>query len=302
MTTPTKSRPSASPPPCKQLRQGPQMTIESSLSNLSRRLKEIIGLESEPVAVYLVAISDENRPAVGAFTRAPGHRYCQLLMRARRGESVQLTAEDIACPAAAAAFGWRLLPEGLATGKGLVGFGIVSKPATGRRMFEGMPQFAQGAVSIIAACPLSLAPAIPDVVVVEGSPEQLMWLLLADLNVADGQRRRADTAVLQATCVDATIIPHLEHRMNFSLGCYGCREATDLGPGETVIGFPGAAIDSIVAALECLSEKAIGRSRAKVVLENLARGKSTARAGDPSFHDPSATNIDPPKKGRTDVD
>ena len=233
------------------------------ISRLSGRMKDILGLGSEPVAVYLGSHDTEPRSGIDAFPRAPGHRYCQLLMRARRGESVRFTAEDIACPAAAAAFGWKSLPEGLATGKGLVGFGIVSQAETGRTMFEGMPRLNAGTVDHIAACPLALAPAMPDVIVVEGLPEQLMWLLLADLNVAGGQRRHSNTAVLQATCVDATLIPHLEHRMNYGLGCYGCREATDLAPGETVLGFPGEALESLVAALEALDEKAIARSRAK---------------------------------------
>lgn len=95
-----------------------------------------------------------------------------------------------------------------------------------------------------------------------------MWLTLADLNVACGERRRGDTAVLQATCVDATIIPFLEQRLNFSLGCYGCREATDLGLHESVLGFPGARLGLLLAALECLANKAVGRSRAKAVFQN----------------------------------
>lgn len=48
------------------------------------------------------------------------HRYCQALMRARQGESVLLDDSGIACPAAAGAFGFRPLPTGLQTGKGLV--------------------------------------------------------------------------------------------------------------------------------------------------------------------------------------
>ena len=97
-----------------------------------------------------------------------------------------------------------------------------------------------------------------------------MWLLLADLNVHGGERRMGDTAVLQATCVDATVIPHLEQRLNFSLGCYGCREATDLTPGETVLGFPGALLDPLLGALEMLHAKAVPRSRAKLAHACLA--------------------------------
>ena len=238
----------------------------------ARRLVEILGIDTEPVAVFLMG--PEIPPPTESFRNVTGHRYCQLLMRARHGESVALAPEELACPAAAAAFGFRPLPEGLATGKGLVGFGIVDDPGTGRRMFEGMPRLEPGRVTLIAAAPLSAVRAIPDVVVVEGPPEALMWLALADLNVAGGVRRRGDTAILQATCVDATLIPYLEQRLNFSLGCYGCREATDLGPNESVLGFPGARLEPLLAALESLANKAVGRSRAKSAFENLNKKES----------------------------
>jgi uncharacterized protein (DUF169 family) len=237
----------------------------------AQRMKDILGLETEPVAVFLLGPDDAR--ADGTFTRVRGHRFCQLVMRARRGESVLLTADELACPAAAAAFGLRPLPPGLASGKGLVGFGIVAEPGTGRTMFEGMPHLEPGRISAIAAAPLATARALPDVIVVEGRPEALMWLVLADLNVAGGARRLADTAVLQATCVDATVIPFLDGRLNFSLGCYGCREATDLGPDESVLGFPAASLEALVGALERLAGKAVARSRAKVAFGNLQRGE-----------------------------
>ena len=74
-------------------------------------------------------------------------------------------------------------------------------------------------------------------------------MLLADLNLAGDSRRDGSTAVLQATCVDATMIPHLEDRLNFSLGCYGCRDATDLAPAETVLGFPGRMLEALYVLL-----------------------------------------------------
>ena len=233
----------------------------------ARRLIDILGIDTEPVAVFL--LGPESPPPTSSLKKVTAHRYCQLLMRARHGESVALAPEELACPAAAAAFGFRPLPEGLATGKGLVGFGIVDNPDTGRRMFEGMPRLEPGRVTLIVASPLCAAQTLPDVIVVEGPPEALMWLALADLNLAGGERRRGDTAVLQATCVDATIIPYIEQRLNFSLGCYGCREATDLGVHESVLGFPGARLEPLLAALESLANKAVGRSRSKSIFENL---------------------------------
>jgi uncharacterized protein (DUF169 family) len=109
---------------------------------------------------------------------------------------------------------------------------------------------------------------------VEGPAEVLMWLLLADLNVHGGERRTGNTAVLQATCVDATVIPYLQQTLNFNLGCYGCREATDIKPGETVLGFPGALLEPLLDALQMLRAKAIPRSRAKLAHECLAGSQS----------------------------
>jgi uncharacterized protein (DUF169 family) len=253
------------------MRRDVMMNIETSpIAAAASRLKEILGLTTDPVAVFLLRADADEAP-FGAIEKVKAHRYCQLLMRARRGESLRLDPAELACPAAAAAFGLRPLTKGLATGKALAGFGIVSDPATGRAMFEGMPRLPAGGVCGIAACPLRAAPRMPEVIVVEGPPEPLMWLALADLNLAGGQRRRADTAVLQATCVDATVIPFLERRLNFSLGCYGCREATDLGPEETILGFPGASLHDLVAALEHLAGKAVGRSRSRAAFHNLRK-------------------------------
>ena len=70
------------------------------------------------------------------------------------------------------------------------------------------------------------------------------------------------TVVLQATCVDS-IIPYKQHRMNLSYGCYGCRDATDIGPDESVLGFPYSDFDGVVEYIEYLSMKAIPNSRNK---------------------------------------
>ena len=89
---------------------------------------QAVGLESAPVAVFLLAPDADMAPFAG-WAPVERHRYCQALMKARRGERVILEADTLACPAAAKAFGFKPLPEGLQTGKGLVGFGIVAETA-----------------------------------------------------------------------------------------------------------------------------------------------------------------------------
>lgn len=100
------------------------------IQSLGNRMISILDLKASPVGVKL--LSDEGNSPQQAL-RLRRHRYCQALMKARQGEHVLLDREGIACPAAAAAFGFRELPDGLRNGKGLVGFGIVPnlKPVSG---------------------------------------------------------------------------------------------------------------------------------------------------------------------------
>ncbi|MEM3432834.1 MAG: DUF169 domain-containing protein [Candidatus Methanomethyliaceae archaeon] len=229
-------------------------------------MKSILGLDTYPVGVRFLGQEDDYPEGAEVLKQ---HRYCQALMKARHGESVILDAEGIACPAAAAAFGFKPLPDGLKSGKGLVGFGIVSDEKVGKKMFEEMPHFNPGKIGAIHLCPLEKAEVVPDVVVVEDEIEKLMWIALAYVNATGGERIISSTAILQATCVDSTILPYLNQRLNLSYGCYGCRDATDIGPGETVLGFPAFVLDRIVDHLTYLSRKAIPTSRGKNALSAL---------------------------------
>jgi len=236
------------------------------------RMVSILGLSSSPVGVRL--LSSDGKVSPGA-ERLLQHRYCQALMKARRGGDVLLGGEGISCPAAAAAFGFPPLPQGLQSGQGLVGFGIVSDSAVGRQMFVGMPRLDPGRIAMLHLFPLEKGEYAPDLVVVEDEVEKLMWIVLSYLHAKGGRRVPSSTAVLQATCVDSTIIPLMEDRLNLGYGCYGCRDATDIGNHETVLGFPIRFLPPIVEHLEFLGRKAIPTSRSKKAWHALQREKAS---------------------------
>ena len=237
-----------------------------SIQKKSIKVKEILGLTSSLVGVNFI-FSESDIPQ--NIEKLQGHRYCQALMRARQGNHVILDGDGIACPAAAAAFGFKDLPDGLKTGKGLVGFGIVNQENSGKTMFEGMTTLPQGKLNALYLFPMETAIKEPDVVVAEDETEKLMWLALANLNVNGGKRVESSTAILQATCVDATTIPYIQQKFNMSMGCYGCRDATDICPNETVLGFPFKDFYAIVETIEFLNQKAIPNSRSKNALAAL---------------------------------
>jgi len=245
-------------------------TVAKQIQEQAARMISILDLHSQPVGVRLVPGNGRVPPGAERLSQ---HRYCQALMKARRGRDVVLDKEGISCPAAAAAFGFHPLPKGLQSGQGLVGFGIVSDNAVGRKMFTDMPRLDPDKIAMLHLFPLEKAEYVPDLVVVEDEVEKLMWIVLSYLHAKGGERVQSSTAVLQATCVDSTIIPFLENRLNFGYGCYGCRDATDIGNNETVLGFPTPFLPLIVEHLEFLGQKAISTSRSKKAWNALQKEK-----------------------------
>ena len=244
------------------------MVGTTEIRDLATMMISTLGLSHSPVGVRLLS---EDDPVPADAERLDKYRYCQALMKARRGRNVLLDGEGISCPAAAAAFGFRPLPDQLKNGKGLVGFGIVSDEAIGAKMFEGMTVLSPGQISGLHLFPLEQADYVPDVIIVEAEVEKLMWVALAYLHARGGERVQASTAILQATCVDATIIPYVEQRLNYGYGCYGCRDATDIGPDESVLGFPASVLPAVVEHLRFLSGKAIPNSRQKQAFSALRK-------------------------------
>lgn len=234
------------------------------LEKSAKILTEILGLKNNPIAVKFF----EKVETLDGFKLPSDRRYCQILMGAREGQKLMLTADNIACPAAAWALGFKEPPLKLSSGEMPVAMGIFASPAAVRNTLATMPRLEMRKYNMVAACPLTQAPFEPDVVVIESDPEHLMWIALAKV-FETGGRLDFSTAVLQATCVDVTILPFLTQKMNANLGCYGCREATNLMENETVLGFPIKDLEEIVGALQKLNEKAIPRVRGKIIYKSL---------------------------------
>ena len=76
-------------------------TVAPDLQLLADDMAQAIGLESAPVAVFLLS-PDADMAPFAAWEAVERHRYCQALMKARAGECVILEADELACPAAPA--------------------------------------------------------------------------------------------------------------------------------------------------------------------------------------------------------
>jgi uncharacterized protein (DUF169 family) len=225
-------------------------------------LKEILNLKWSPIAVKIVeeGMHPENIPPPSTKKL----RYCQLLMAAKKGKSATLTKENIACPAAAAALGLLPLPEKISSGEMLKALGLFDAKEAAAVTMAQMPKLEQGKIKAIAAAPLEDAKFSPDIVVIEDEPEKIMWINLASIH-KNGGRLSFNSAVFQACCVDVTVIPYLTKNVNISLGCYGCRDATDIADDECLVGIPSEKLEEIITSLRSLSQKAMLEVRQKKV-------------------------------------
>ena len=238
---------------------------------ISSQISEAVQLSGHPVAIKFI---DD----LGAFMGKPiakGHRFCQLVMRARQGDEFLLTPGAISCPGAAAALGFKPLPPKLEGGDMLKSLGIFADPLLGARTIRAMPRVEMGRYQGVAAGPLGEVNFVPDVVIIEDEVEKLMWIALAWLN-GRGGRLEFSTAILQAICVDCAVIPFTQNRLNMTFGCYGCRDATDAASSEALLGFPGGKLPMVAENLTFLKSQAIDRSRAKNVYKAFAQRTATA--------------------------
>lgn len=230
---------------------------------LSEKLSNILKMEHPAVGIKL--LTDNN--LVHEYDSSNKYTFCQFIMKAREGNKLLATKDNIACANGASALGFIPVPEKLMSGEFLSILGSFQKEA-GKKTMEIMPRFEQNSYTGIALAPLIEVDFDPDIIVVETLPEQIMWLNLASIH-ENGGRLNFSTSISNGTCVDMTVVPHLTQKINVSIGCYGCRNATSVPDEYLYAGFPGNQLESIVNSLVQISEKVMPRTREKRAYQKL---------------------------------
>lgn len=224
---------------------------------ITEKLKNILKMGNEAVGIKLLHDND----LVSGYDSKNKYTFCQFIMMAREGNKLLATADNIACANGASALGFMPIPEKLMNGTFLYQLGSFQKEA-GMKTMELMPRFKQEQYSGIALAPLPEVDFDPDIIVLETIPEHIMWLSLATIH-KNGGRLQFSSSISNGTCVDMIVVPHLTQTLNVSLGCYGCRNATNIPDENLLAGFPGNQIEDILDSLQLISKKAMPRAREK---------------------------------------
>ncbi len=224
---------------------------------ISKRLKDLLNLEKEIVGLKLL----QDNLCVTGYKSDNKYTFCQFIMKACEGNKLLATADNIACANGASALGFIPVPDKLLNGEFLYQLGSFQKKGAQLTM-EMMPRFREKQFSGIALAPLPEVDFDPDIIVLETVPEHLMWLALATIH-QNGGRLEFTSSISNGTCVDTIVVPFKTQKLNVSLGCYGCRNATNIPDENLLVGFPGNQIQTILDNLQMLSEKAMPRTREK---------------------------------------
>ncbi len=195
--------------------------------------KTVLKLSGEPVAVKL--IKEESEYPTDLSIPEGQLSHCQAIMRARKGECLNVPFASESCNVGASVLGMVETPEKLKTGEFHYSIGIHESPEAAAKMFLSRKVISYKTIGE-TICPLKDADFEPDAVVFVDIPEKLYWILSA--YSAEGQRSELSTAPFQCMCEDAVALPIIEEKPNLSLGCFGCRRRTDIKPEELVVGVP----------------------------------------------------------------
>ena len=146
-----------------------------------------------------------------------------MVSRARlKGEIFYATTERHACMGGAWALGLREITESLSTGEFYYKLGKFETWAACMRTIQQVPHLPEPTTYATVYAPLEKTPFDPHVVLIIAEPRAMLKLAQAELYLLGG-RIESSMAGIQSVCADATALPYLSGKVNYSLGCDGSR-------------------------------------------------------------------------------
>jgi len=222
----------------------------SRQSDLTEALERYLRPATFTVGVKLQK-PGETRPARAKSPKADlgiQVALCQTLAFARRfGWTLAVTEEDLNCPLALTAFGFKPEIEYYSAGCACAGMYTETEKA-GARTEAAVPKFSFREYGCFVAGPLARLDFEPDVVLQYGNSAQVMRLLQAALYKDGGYLSSRFSGRLD--CADIVVETMQTGKPQVILPCYGDRIFAQTGDSEMAFSFLWAQADEIVAGLE----------------------------------------------------
>jgi uncharacterized protein (DUF169 family) len=220
------------------------------LNKLDEALSRYVRPGSFPLAVRMLKSGEEPSERTRRPHRDLGVKVavCQTFSIARRyGWQLAVGGEDISCPLALTAFGFKEEIETFTCGEMCAGMFTETRQA-GARTESEVPKFSFQQYRYVIAAPISRADFEPQLYLVYGNAGQIMRLLTAVLYRKGGYLTSRFSGRLD--CADICIETMKTGRPQVILPCYGDRIFGQTQDSEMAMSLPIGIENDVVAGLE----------------------------------------------------
>jgi uncharacterized protein (DUF169 family) len=208
---------------------------------MGEKLKEILKLEREPVAIKWSIREPEN------IQKEEGKsRFCTKLDKAVNGEIFYSTVAEEECMGGMRYSGMKdrkELPKNMQSGAFLVPAGVYkSVPAVQRSWQINIP-IEPGIFDAIIFSPLSKADFDPDLIFIICNSQQAMMILHANAYDSGSHGLGADSGPI---CSSMASIPYLTGKVTYGFGDIGSRNNMNLKPEDVMVTIPAGDLERII--------------------------------------------------------
>jgi uncharacterized protein (DUF169 family) len=212
-------------------------------TELSKKMKKILKLESSPIAIsFSINIPEGVEQMSGEI------RLCQMLDKVRLdGESFYTIDENHKCDGGANSCGLKMTSERIKTGEFLYEMGLFGSKRAARRFFNTNPRIEFGTVKVVSFSPLEKAKFEPDVIVLICNAKQGQQIAEA-FGYESGKRATGLTG--PPICSAVIAAPFLTGEVIYCLGDTGARKYMKINDEDIFVGIPFELLHDVVENLE----------------------------------------------------
>jgi len=217
-------------------------------------LKEILGIEREPVAIkWSLREPKDIKKEEGKS------RFCTKLDKASNGEIFYSTVEEEECMGGLRYSGLKdpkELPRNMQSGSFLVPAGVYKSVPAVQRSWQHNKAVESGIFTAVIFAPLVKADFEPDLVYIICNSKQAMMILHANAYDSGSHGLGADSGPI---CSSMAAIPYLTGKVTYGFGDIGSRNNMDLKPEDVMVTIPAADLKRILDNLKEMKDKTFFR-------------------------------------------
>src|SRR5579871_2815613 len=231
-----------------EIRMNPE--VKSALQQLDEALGRYVRPDTFPLAIRMLAPGEPLPEGVKVPSQSMGEQWivCQSIGVSRRyGWSIAVGKDDVICPLAAIAFGFREANDAYL--KGFASVGMYCKDEAAASKLEAATwKFQPGSFDYVCVAPLNRATFEPHVIALYANSAQVLRLVHASLYSRGGRVESSSGGRLD--CAEIVIQTMTTNQPKVILPCTGDRVFGMAQDTEMVFAFPWSYAEEIIEGLE----------------------------------------------------